>query len=374
MSWVAVYLFIYRSQSNFPSQLCPSLPSLFQAHLVTVCFVRAAPFSFTSSLQPSVLPRPHLCSSTGGKIQHLLKINLKVAASANPSFHCVPAYQFRFWSLCTSPSLRGGGSLMVSPWEQEPHQCVFLQSTVQFCQWKGYFDTVVWCPENVFSIFHDGPIFTYFSVWGRFICARAHTDTHTRIMMLPITQQRLDPSLIWLVRCLLGIQILVLLGWLCDERICPQWCLYTFACTFSNNYFYFFITLLTFTGKMESRGTEGLWWKITTLSLIPPQLAHLEMTILFFFFLTLLRFNLRMYNLPIKVYSPGVPLWHSRLRILCCHYSCCGTSSIPGLGPSMWWVYNQKKKVCNSVFCFGLFTRLCSVHHGNPTLEHFLLL
>ena len=51
---------------------------------------------------------------------------------------------------------------------------------------------------------------------------------------------------------------------------------------------------------------------------------------------------------PLELWSGGVPLWHSRLRIWHCHSSCsghcCGTGLIPGLRTSTCCGSSQKKK------------------------------
>ena len=49
-----------------------------------------------------------------------------------------------------------------------------------------------------------------------------------------------------------------------------------------------------------------------------------------------------------KSWSIGVPLWHSRVRIQCCHWGgsglCCGGGQIPGQGISTCHRQGQKKK------------------------------
>ena len=44
----------------------------------------------------------------------------------------------------------------------------------------------------------------------------------------------------------------------------------------------------------------------------------------------------------------GFPLWHSRLRILCCHWNglghCCGADSVPSMGTSTCHRHGQKKR------------------------------
>ena len=64
--------------------------------------------------------------------------------------------------------------------------------------------------------------------------------------------------------------------------------------------------------------------------------------------------------------TKGVRLWHSGLRMQCCH--CCGTSSIPGSGTPACCRYSQKKK---KKLCYfytdrlkGLQTSFTIVPHG----------
>ena len=49
-----------------------------------------------------------------------------------------------------------------------------------------------------------------------------------------------------------------------------------------------------------------------------------------------------------KFFVNGVPMWLSRLRVQCCHYSesgwCCGMDSSPGLETSICFDSSQKKK------------------------------
>ena len=66
------------------------------------------------------------------------------------------------------------------------------------------------------------------------------------------------------------------------------------------------------------------------------------------------------FNSPLSNIVPGVPLWHSGLRIWCCHCSslghCCGAGSIPGPGTSICYGCGQKKK--NHSISMGLGSKV----------------
>ena len=131
--------FTFRLLSNltFPSQLCPSLPPSFQAHLFTIdCQGDSLQLHF---IRPTHCPLPSL-QFIWGKIQCLLKISFE-------SFCLCKS----FLLLCPLTSLVSdhfhfvlhhcvgvvGGSLMVSPGEQGPCLHVFLYSTAQFLPTEG---------------------------------------------------------------------------------------------------------------------------------------------------------------------------------------------------------------------------------------------